>query len=43
MLPVAVLPAAAIIAGIGNALKAMHILPTVANFFSTAGQTILEN
>lgn len=42
MLPVAVLPAAAIIAGIGNALKAMHILPTVANFFSTAGQTILE-
>ncbi|RIO66714.1 PTS glucose transporter subunit IIBC, partial [Mammaliicoccus sciuri] len=42
MLPVAVLPAAAIIVGIGNALTALGILPTVAAFFSTAGSTILE-
>ncbi|ANQ64544.1 N-acetylglucosamine-specific PTS transporter subunit IIBC [Staphylococcus equorum] len=42
MLPVAVLPAAAIITGIGNALTAMGVLPTVAAFFSSAGSTILE-
>lgn len=42
MLPVAVLPAAAIIIGIGNALLALGILPTVAGFFSSAGSTILE-
>ncbi|MEB6241565.1 N-acetylglucosamine-specific PTS transporter subunit IIBC [Staphylococcus gallinarum] len=42
MLPVAVLPAAAIIVGIGNALTAMGLLPTVAKFFSSAGSTILE-
>lgn len=42
MLPVAVLPAAAIIAGIGNALTAIGILPTVATFFTTAGTTILD-
>ena len=42
MLPVAVLPAAAIIVGIGNALTAIGIWPTVAAFFSTAGSTILE-
>ena len=42
MLPVAVLPAAAIIVGIGNGLTALGILPTVAAFFSTAGSTILE-
>lgn len=41
MLPVAVLPAAAIIVGIGNALTALGILPTIAAFFSTAGSTIL--
>lgn len=41
MLPVAVLPAAAIITGIGNALTAMGVLPTVAAFFSSAGSTIL--
>lgn len=29
MLPVAVLPAAAIIVGIGNALNALHALPQV--------------
>ncbi len=39
--PVAVLPAAAIIVGIGNGLTALGILPTVAAFF-TAGSTILE-
>lgn len=42
MLPVAVLPAAAIITGIGNALAAIGILPHVATFFTNAGSTILE-
>ena len=42
MLPVAVLPAAAIITGIGNALTAIGILPHVAAFFTSAGTTILE-
>lgn len=41
MLPVAVLPAGAIIVGIGNLLKALNILPTVALFFSTVGSAIL--
>ncbi|MGA4513435.1 N-acetylglucosamine-specific PTS transporter subunit IIBC [Staphylococcus caledonicus] len=41
MLPVAVLPAGAIIVGIGNLLKALHALPTVALFFSTVGTAIL--
>ena len=42
MLPVAVLPAAAIIVGIGNALNALHALPQVAQFFVAIGTTILE-
>ncbi|MCU5746122.1 N-acetylglucosamine-specific PTS transporter subunit IIBC [Staphylococcus sp. SQ8-PEA] len=42
MLPIAVLPAAAIITGIGNALNAMHILPNVAQFFTIAGTTVLD-
>ncbi|MGZ2415786.1 N-acetylglucosamine PTS system EIICBA or EIICB component [Staphylococcus caledonicus] len=42
MLPVAVLPAGAIIVGIGNLLKALHALPTVALFFSTVGTAILS-
>lgn len=42
MLPVAILPAAAIIVGIGNALKALQIFPQGALFFSTVGSTILE-
>ncbi|MCH4337105.1 MULTISPECIES: N-acetylglucosamine-specific PTS transporter subunit IIBC [Staphylococcus] len=41
MLPVAVLPAGAIIVGIGNLLKALNILPTVSLFFSTVGIAIL--
>lgn len=41
MLPVAILPAAAIITGIGNALNAMSILPQVAAFFIAVGTTIL--
>lgn len=41
MLPVAVLPAGAIIVGIGNLLKALNILPTVSLFFSTVGNAIL--
>ena len=41
MLPVAVLPAGAIITGIGNLLNALHILPTVAMFFSIVGTAIL--
>ncbi|MCJ1656129.1 N-acetylglucosamine-specific PTS transporter subunit IIBC [Staphylococcus sp. NRL 16/872] len=41
MLPVAVLPAGAIITGIGNLLKALHVLPTIALFFSTVGTAIL--
>lgn len=41
MLPVAVLPAAAIIVGIGNALNALHVLPQVALFFVAVGTTIL--
>lgn len=42
MLPVAVLPAGAIITGIGNLLNALHVLPTVAMFFSIVGTAILE-
>lgn len=42
MLPVAILPAAAIITGIGNALNALHIWAQVALFFTTVGSTILE-
>ncbi|PNZ67308.1 N-acetylglucosamine-specific PTS transporter subunit IIBC [Staphylococcus auricularis] len=42
MLPVAILPAAAIIVGIGNGLNALNLWPTVAEFFSTAGTTILD-
>lgn len=41
MLPVAVLPAGAIIVGIGNLLKALNILPTVSLFFSMVGNAIL--
>jgi len=41
MLPVAVLPAGAIITGIGNLLNALHVLPTVAMFFSIVGTAIL--
>ncbi|MBC3070450.1 N-acetylglucosamine-specific PTS transporter subunit IIBC [Staphylococcus capitis] len=42
MLPVAVLPAAAIIVGIGHVLDALSILPQVAMFFTSVGETILE-
>ncbi|EHJ08965.1 N-acetylglucosamine-specific PTS transporter subunit IIBC [Staphylococcus simiae] len=42
MLPVAVLPAAAIITGIGNTLNALHVVPLIATFFTTVGTTILE-
>ena len=42
MLPVAVLPAGAIITGIGNLLNALHVLPTVAMFFSIVGIAILD-
>ncbi|HHA6006944.1 TPA: N-acetylglucosamine-specific PTS transporter subunit IIBC [Staphylococcus aureus] len=42
MLPVAILPAAAIIAGIGNTLNALHAAPKIAMFFTTVGTTILE-
>ena len=41
MLPVAVLPAAAIIVGIGHVLDALNILPQAA-LFSSVGTTILE-
>lgn len=41
MLPVAILPAAAIIAGIGNTLNALHATPKIAMFFTTVGTTIL--
>lgn len=41
MLPVAVLPAGAIIVGIGNLLKALSLLPTVSLFFTTVGTAIL--
>ena len=41
MLPVAVLPAGAMITGIGNLLNALHVLPTVAMFFSIVGTAIL--
>ena len=41
MLPVAVLPAGAIIVGIGNLLKALNLLPTVSLFFTTVGTAIL--
>ncbi len=34
MLPVAILPAAAIIAGIGNTLNALHAAPKIAMFFT---------
>lgn len=43
MLPVAVLPAAAIITGIGNALTAMGVLPTVAAFFRLPVRRFLNN
>ena len=43
MLPVAILPAAAIIAGIGNTLNALHATPKIAMFFTTVGTTILSN
>ena len=36
------LPAAAIIAGIGNTLNALHAAPKIAMFFTTVGTTILE-
>ena len=42
MLPVAVLPAAAIIVGIGHVLGALNILPQAALFFTSVGTTILE-
>lgn len=42
MLPVAILPAAAIIAGIGNTLNVLHATPKIAMFFTTVGTTILE-
>ena len=42
MLPIAVLPAAAIITGIGNLLKALHIWPHVAEFFAQSGMAILD-
>ena len=42
MLPVAVLPAAAIIVGIGHTLDALNILPQAALFFTSVGITILE-
>ena len=42
MLPVAVLPAAAIIVGIGHVLDALNILPQAALFFTSVGTTILE-
>lgn len=41
MLPVAVLPAGAIIVGIGNLLKALNVLPTISLFFTTVGSAIL--
>ena len=41
MLPVAVLPAAAIIVGIGHTLDALNILPQAA-LFTSVGTTILE-
>lgn len=42
MLPVAVLPAAAIIIGIANVLKAMNTAPTVAEFIFQCGLAVLE-
>ncbi|MBL7573435.1 PTS transporter subunit EIIBC [Staphylococcus saccharolyticus] len=42
MLPVAVLPAAAIIVGIGHLLDALSILPQVAMFFTSVGTAILD-
>lgn len=42
MLPVAVLPAAAIIIGIANALKAMHVVPSLAEFIFQCGIGIME-
>ncbi|OHR52323.1 N-acetylglucosamine-specific PTS transporter subunit IIBC [Staphylococcus sp. HMSC061G12] len=42
MLPVAVLPAAAIIIGIGNLLKALEVTPTLAEFIFQSGIAVLE-
>lgn len=43
MLPVAVLPAAAILVGIGNALAGMELVPVLANFLKQSGGAILDN
>lgn len=43
MLPVAVLPAAAIIVGIGHVLDALSILPQVAMFFTSVGKRYSNN
>lgn len=43
MLPVAVLPAAAIIVGIGHVLNALSVLPQVAMFFTSVGKRFLNN
>ena len=42
MLPIAVLPAAAIITGIGNLLNALQLWPHVAEFFAQSGKAILD-
>lgn len=43
LMPIAVLPAAAILAGVGNWLMSMGILPIVANILFLAGTSILDN
>ncbi len=43
MMPIAVLPAAAILAGLGNWMIALGILPVVSNILFLAGVSILDN
>lgn len=43
MMPIAVLPAAAILAGLGNWLVTLGILPVLANIMFVAGTAILDN
>ncbi len=43
MMPIAVLPAAAILAGLGNWLASLDILPVIANILFISGTSILDN
>ncbi len=43
MMPIAVLPAAAILAGLGNWLSSLEMLPFIANILFMSGTSILDN